>query len=55
MKNKVCLDMYILTLVMLAMVLLGMGIRELILLQERDVHVHCLDMRVNHLGELQVK
>lgn len=55
MKNKICLDMYILTIVMLIAVLLGVGIREFMLLQERDVTVHCLDMRLNHLGELQVR
>jgi hypothetical protein len=47
--------MYVLTLIMLGMVILGIGIRELILLNERDIHVHCLDMRMEHLGELQVQ
>lgn len=55
MKNKICLDMYLLTLIMLLMVLLGIGIRELVLLNEREVTVHCLDMRLKHIGEMQVK
>lgn len=55
MKRKICLDMYILTIIMLAMVVLGMGIREIMLLSEENYSIKGIDLRMNHLGELNVR
>jgi len=55
MKNKICLDMYLLTIILLAMVVIGFGIREMMLISEENQNATALDLRLKHLGELQVR
>ncbi len=55
MKSKICLDMYVLTIILLAMVVIGFGIRELMLISEENQMNKGIDLRLNHLGELQVR
>ncbi len=54
MKNKICLDMYVLTLIMLSMVALGFGIRAM-MYKEPSQPKFSLDLRSDHLGSLQVR
>jgi hypothetical protein len=54
MSSRICLDMYLLSLILIGAVALGFGIHEIVTMQSEHTCQPCHDQRARHINSMVV-